>query len=70
MKAKGCLVAVAVARGLFTIVLALTGPTLMREGARLYKPIAEMEGAQADFEAWSEEHRFSGPAEETATGTH
>ena len=33
----------------------------MREGGKIYRPIAKMKGAQTDFEAWAEQHRFKAP---------
>lgn len=62
MKAKGCLIAVALGLGLMALLLALAGPTLVREGGRIYRPIAQMQGAQKDFESWSREHDFKAPA--------
>lgn len=62
VKAKGCLIALAVGAGLMALLLALVGPTLVREGGRIYRPIAQMQGAQKDFEAWSREHPFKEPA--------
>lgn len=57
--------AAAVGLGLMTILLGLIGPTLVREGGRIYRPIAQMQGAQTDFETWSREHGFKAPAEVT-----
>jgi hypothetical protein len=62
MKGKGCLIAIAVALGLATILLGLIGPSLLREGERFYRPIAKMKGAQTDFETWSEGHKFKAPS--------
>ncbi len=67
MKAKGCLIAAAVGLGLMALVLALVGPTVVREGGKLYRPIAQMQGAQKDFETWSREHPFKAPAEASVT---
>jgi hypothetical protein len=61
VKGKGCLIAVAVALGFLALLMALLGPTLVREGGRLYRPIAQMKGAQVDFESWSREHDFKAP---------
>jgi len=61
VKAKGCLIAVAVGLGLMALLLALVGPTVVREGGKIYRPIAQMQGAQKDFEAWSREHPFKAP---------
>ena len=61
MKAKGCLVALAVGLGLLFVVMALVGPRMLREGEKLYRPIAKIQGAQKDFEAWEEEHAFKEP---------
>ena len=63
MKGKGCLIAAAVLLGFLVLGLALVAPTALREGARIYRPIAQMQGAQKDFEAWSREHAFRAPAE-------
>lgn len=63
MKGKGCLIAAAVSLGLVGLFLALVGPVLLREGGRIYRPIAKMQGAQKDFETWSREHAFKAPAE-------
>lgn len=65
MKGKGCLMVVAVTLGLMAILLAFIGPTLLREGGRIYRPIAQMQGAQKDFETWSREHSFKTPSEVT-----
>ena len=62
MKAKGCLIALAVGLGLMALVLALVGPAVVREGGRIYRPIAQMQGAQKDFETWSREHPFKAPS--------
>jgi|CXWL01.1.fsa_nt_gi hypothetical protein len=62
VKARGCLIALAVGLGLLAMVAALVGPTLVREGGRIYAPIAKMQGAQQDFEAWSREQAFKEPA--------
>ncbi len=67
MKGKGCLIAAAVALGFITIFLALAGPTILREGGRLYEPIAKMKGAQTDFETWSDAHAFQAPSSVAAT---
>lgn len=58
MKAKGCLIALAVALGLLFVFMALIGPRLLEEGERFYRPIARIQGAQKDFEAWEEAHTF------------
>lgn len=63
MKAKGCLIALAVGLGLMALVLALVGPAVVREGGKIYRPIAQMQGAQKDFETWSREHPFKTPSE-------
>ena len=63
MKGKGCLIAAAVGFGLLALFLALVGPAVVREGGKIYRPIAQMEGAQKDFKAWSQEHAFKTPAE-------
>lgn len=62
MKARGCLIVLAVCLGLVVLGLALVGPTLVREGGRIYEPIAKMHGEQAQFEAWSREKAFKAPA--------
>lgn len=61
MKAKGCLIALAVGLGLMALLLALVGPAVVREGGKIYRPIAQMQGAQKDFEAWTAEHTFKAP---------
>lgn len=61
MKSRGCLIAVAAAFAVVLLAGVLLGPTLLREGARLYVPIAKMKGAQTDFETWSEAHKFVVP---------
>jgi len=63
VKGKGCLIAAAVGLGLMALVVALLGPAVVREGGKIYRPIAQMEGAQKDFKAWSQEHAFKAPAE-------
>ena len=68
MKLRSCLIAAALGLGFVGLVLALIGPTLVREGGKIYRPIAQMRGAQKDFEAWSFEHAFKAPAEITLTG--
>lgn len=65
MKGKGCLIAAALVLGVMALFLALLGPTLVREGGKIYRPIAQMQGAQKDFEAWNREHSFKSPAEVT-----
>lgn len=62
MKARGCLIALAVGFAFLALLSALVGPTVVREGGRIYRPIAQMQGAQKDFEAWSREHPFKAPA--------
>lgn len=62
MKAKGCLIAVAVSLGFMALLAALVGPTVVREGGKLYRPIAQMQGAQKDFETWIKENPFKAPA--------
>jgi hypothetical protein len=63
VKGKGCLIAAAVGFGLLALLLALVGPAVVREGGKIYRPIAQMEGAQKDFKAWSQEHAFKAPAQ-------
>jgi hypothetical protein len=67
VKAKGCLIAAALGLGLVGLALALVAPTLLREGGKIYRPIAQMRGAQKDFEAWSFEHAFKAPGEVSLT---
>jgi len=67
VKARGCLIAAVLGLGFVGLVLVLIGPTLLREGGRIYRPIAQMRGAQKDFEAWSFEHAFKAPAEVSLT---
>jgi hypothetical protein len=67
MKAKGCLIALAVGLGLMALFLALVGPTVVREGGKIYRPIAQMQGAQKDFEAWTEQHTFKAPSSVSVT---
>jgi hypothetical protein len=67
VKARSCLIAAALGLGFVGLVLALVGPTLVREGGKFYRPIAQMRGAQKDFEAWSFEHAFKTPPEVTLT---
>lgn len=62
MKAKGCLIALAVTLGLGFVVAAIVGPRLLRAGERIYRPIAKIQGAQKDFEAWEEQHSFKEPS--------
>jgi len=62
VKAKGCLIALAVSLGLMALLAALVGPTVVREGGKLYRPIAQMQGAQKDFETWIKENPFKAPA--------
>ena len=62
-KGKGCLIVVAIGLGLLATALALVGPTVLREGEKLYRPIARMQGAQTEFETWTREHPFKAPAE-------
>lgn len=61
MKARGCLIALAVGLGLMALALALVGPTLVREGGKIYAPIARMQGAQKAFEDWEREQAFKAP---------
>lgn len=63
VKAKGCGIAAAVVLGIMALFAALLGPALVREGGKIFKPIAQMKGAQNDFVAWSREHAFKAPAE-------
>ena len=63
MKARGCLIALAVVLALMALALALVGPTLVREGGRIYEPIAKMQGAQKAFEDWEREQAFKAPAD-------
>jgi hypothetical protein len=63
VKGKGCLIAAAVSLGILGLFLAFAGPMLLREGGRIYRPIAKMQGAQKDFETWSREHAFKAPAD-------
>jgi hypothetical protein len=67
VKLKSCLIVAALGLGFVGLALALLGPTLVREGGKIYRPIAQMRGAQKDFEAWSFEHAFKAPAEVTLT---
>lgn len=62
MKARGCLIALAAGLGLMALALALVGPTLVREGGKIYEPIAKMQGAQKAFEEWEREQAFKEPA--------
>jgi len=61
VKARGCLIVLAVGLALMALVAALVGPTLVREGGRIYEPIAKMRNAQEEFEAWSREQAFKEP---------
>jgi hypothetical protein len=63
MKARGCLIALAVCLALLVLGIGMVGPTLVREGGRIYEPIAKMKGEQEQFEAWSREKAFKAPAE-------
>jgi len=62
MKARGCLIALAVGLALMALALALVGPMIVREGGKFYEPIAKMQGAQKSFEDWSREKAFKKPA--------
>jgi hypothetical protein len=44
------------------LVVALVGPTLVREGGKIYEPIAKMQGTQKAFEDWEREQTFKTPA--------
>lgn len=61
MKARGCLIVLAVGLALMALALALVGPTLVREGGKFYEPIAKMQGAQKAFEDWEREQAFKTP---------
>ena len=63
MKARGCLIALAVSLALMALALALVGPTIVREGGKFYEPIAKMQGAQKAFEDWEREQAFKAPAQ-------
>ncbi len=61
MRMKGCLVALGVALAVVATALALVGPSLVREGRRLYAPISKMKAAGEDFEKWAREHPWEEP---------
>ena len=65
MRMKGCLIALGVALAVVATALALVGPTLVREGRRLYAPISKMKAAGEDFEKWVREHPWEEPATPT-----
>jgi hypothetical protein len=61
VKAKGCLIAAAIGMGIVATGLAIVGPSLVRKGEQLYRPIAKMSSAQKDFEAWSSARKYERP---------
>jgi len=63
MKARGCLIVLAVGLALMALAIALVGPTIVREGGKFYEPIAKMQGAQKAFEDWEREQAFKAPAQ-------
>jgi hypothetical protein len=52
MRARGCLLAMAVLLALLGVVAAVFGPGALRRARQAYAPISRMKGEQREFEAW------------------
>jgi hypothetical protein len=61
-RARGCLIAAAVALALVTTVVGVVGPGLFRTAREVYAPVQKMRSAQQDFEAWSKQQEWHEPA--------
>jgi len=55
VRARGCLIAVAVALALVGAVAAVFGPGALRRARSMYAPISRMKDEQREFEAWARE---------------
>lgn len=62
MRARGCLVAVAVALAVAGGIAALLGPGALRQARGIFAPIARMKDAQRDFEAWTRPRGWHEPS--------
>ncbi|PYQ54242.1 MAG: hypothetical protein DMF78_06730 [Acidobacteria bacterium] len=62
MRARGCLVAVAVVLALVGVVAAVFGPGALRRARQVYAPISRMKDEQRDFEAWVRQQNWHAPA--------
>jgi hypothetical protein len=62
MKARGCLVAVAVVLAVMGAVAAVFGPGALRRARSVYAPISRMKAEQRDFEAWTRQQAWREPA--------
>ena len=61
-RARGCLIAAAVALALVTTVVGVVGPGLFRTAREIYAPVQKMRSAQQEFEAWSKQQDWHEPA--------
>jgi hypothetical protein len=69
-RARGCLIAAAVALALATTAAGVLGPGLFRKAREVYAPIQKMRSAQEDFAAWSKQQGWHEPAEPTLDAAH
>jgi hypothetical protein len=62
LRARGCLLAVAVVLALVGVVAAVFGPGALRRAREVYAPISRMKDEQREFEAWVRERNWRAPA--------
>jgi hypothetical protein len=62
MKARGCLIAVAVVLAVVAAAAAAFGPGAWRRARSMYAPISKMKAEQTEFEAWTRRQGWSEPA--------
>ena len=62
MKARGCLVALAVVLAVVGAVAAVFGPGALRRARSVYAPISRMKAEQREFEAWTRQQAWREPA--------
>ena len=67
MRARGCLLAMAVVLALLGVVAAVFGPGALRRARAVYAPISRMKGEQREFEAWVRQRGWHEPATPTLT---
>src|SRR5712691_1806453 len=62
MRARGCLVAVAVVLALAGVAAAVFGPGALRRARQVYAPISRMKGEQREFDDWVRQQGWRAPA--------
>jgi hypothetical protein len=67
MRARGCLLAVAVVLALLGVVAAVFGPGALRRARQVYAPISRMKDEQREFDEWVRQKGWQAPATPAVT---